>query len=179
MVYARSVDQLATTEHPSPIGKLRIAATPMGIVRIALPRAGGRGFTGWLQGALPLAERVDWLSLLDKVCGELDEYFAGQRRDFEVPVDLRGTAFQMDVWKALRDIPFGKTSSYAEVARSLERPRAARPVGTAAGANPVPIVIPCHRLIAAGGKLGGFTGGLEIKRKLLALEKAALPGGLL
>ncbi len=179
MVYARSVEQLATTEHPSPIGKLRIAATPMGIVRIALPRAGGRGFTGWLQGALPLAERLDWLPLLDKVCGELDEYFAGKRRDFEVAVDLRGTAFQMDVWKALRDIPFGKTSSYAEVARSLERPRAARPVGTAAGANPVPIVIPCHRLIAVGGKLGGFTGGLEIKRKLLALEKAALPGGLL
>ena len=173
------MESLATTEYPSPLGTLRIAATPKGIVRIALPRAGGRGFAGWLQRALPHPERLDWLPLLDKVRRELDEYFACQRHGFDVPVDLRGTPFQIDVWNALRAIPFGDTTSYGALARSIGQPRAARPVGAASGANPLPILIPCHRVIAAGGKLGGYSGGLEIKRKLLALEKAAAPGELL
>ncbi len=173
------MDRLATTTFESPLGQLRIAATEKGVVRLALPRAAGRGFGGWLERELPGAEALDWLPPLDKVCRELEEYFAGQRRDFEVPVDLRGTDFQRDVWSALREIPFGETSSYGAIARSLQRPSAARPVGSASGANPLPILIPCHRVIASDGKLGGYSGGLDFKRKLLALERATLPGGLL
>ncbi len=83
------------------------------------------------------------------------------------------------MWRALCEVPFGETLSYGEIARSIKRPRAARPVGAASGANPLPIIVPCHRVIASGGKLGGYSGGLDSKRKLLALEKATLPGGLL
>ncbi|MEE9278641.1 MAG: methylated-DNA--[protein]-cysteine S-methyltransferase [Myxococcota bacterium] len=172
------MDRLATAEYDSPLGKLRVAATPKGVVRIALPRAGGRGFAGWLGRALPGAERLDWLPPLDKVRQELDQYFARQLRSFAVPVDLRGTSFQLDVWEALRAIAYGDTASYGELARFIRRPQAARAVGAASGANPLPILVPCHRVVAAGGKLGGYSGGLEIKRKLLALEQAALPGGL-
>ncbi len=173
------MDRLATTTYESPLGRLRIAATEKGVVRIALPRAAGRGFAGWLERELPCAEALDWLPPLDKVCRELDDYFAGERRDFQVPLDLRGTDFQLDVWRALCEVPFGETLSYGEIARSIKRPRAARPVGAASGANPLPIIVPCHRVIASGGKLGGYSGGLDSKRKLLALEKATLPGGLL
>ena len=173
------MDRLATTTYESPLGRLRIAATETGVVRIALPRAAGRGFAGWLERELPSAEALDWLPPLEKVCRELDEYFAAQRRDFQVPLDLRGTDFQLDVWRALREIPFGETSSYGEIAHSIKRPRAARPVGGDAVRDPLPIIVPCHRVIASGGKLGGYTGGPDLKRKLLALERATLPGGLL
>ena len=173
------MERLATTTYESPLGELRIAVTEIGVVRIALPRAAGRGFAGWLERELPRAEALDWLPPLDKIRRELDEYFAGQRRSFQVPLDLRGTDFQLEVWRSLCEIPFGETSSYGEVARSIKRPRAARPVGAASGANPLPILVPCHRVIASDGKLGGYSGGLELKRKLLALEKATLPGGLL
>lgn len=173
------MDRLATAEHASPLGRLRLAVTQTGAVRIALPRAGGRGFAGWLERALPGAESVEWLPTLDKLRHELDEYFSGRRRRFAVPLDLRGTGFQLAVWNALREIPFGETRSYGEIARSIRRPAAARAIGAASGANPLPILVPCHRVIAAGGKLGGYSGGLETKRRLLALEKASVPKGLL
>ena len=90
-----------------------------------------------------------------------------------MPLDLRGTGFQRDVWRALCEIPFGETSSYGAVARSIERPRAARPVGAASGANPLPILVPCHRVVGADGRLSGYGGGLWRKRALLALEQQA------
>jgi O-6-methylguanine DNA methyltransferase len=170
---------LATSMLESPIGRLRVAVTPGGVVRIALPRAGGAGFPGWLRGALPNAERVDWLPALDVVQRELQEYFAGQRREFTVPLDLRGTPFQLSVWRALAEIPFGETRTYAEIARRVKRPKAFRAVGAANGANPVPILVPCHRVIESGGKLGGYGGGLETKQRLLAFEKTAPARGAL
>ena len=99
----------------------------------------------------------------------LERYARGEALEFDLALDLRGTPFQLDVWRALRTIPGGATSTYAGLARALGRPGAARAVGAAAGANPLPVIVPCHRLLAADG-LGGFSGGLALKRALLALE---------
>jgi methylated-DNA-[protein]-cysteine S-methyltransferase len=104
------------------------------------------------------------------VARELVEYLAGARRKFDFPIDLRGTPFEMEVWTALQNIPYGSTVTYGELATRLGRPGAARAVGSANGRNPIPIVVPCHRVIAAGGKLGGYGGGLTLKRQLLDLE---------
>jgi O-6-methylguanine DNA methyltransferase len=162
---------LAICSLDSPIGVLRLAATPKGVVRIAFPRGSGAGFEGWLSRTLSDAERCASVPALDKLVQQLGEYFAGRRRDFDVALDLRGTPFQRAVWRAIAEIPFGETRSYAEVARRIRRARAVRAVGTAAGANPVPIVIPCHRVVTSQGKLGGFGGGLPTKRALLAHEQ--------
>ena len=103
---------------------------------------------------------------------ELEEYLAGQRRKFTVPLDLRGTAFQKKVWEALITIPCGATRSYSEIARQAGNPRAARAVGMANHDNPIAIIVPCHRVIASDGSLGGYGGGLEMKASLLRLEQA-------
>lgn len=101
---------------------------------------------------------------------ELAEYAKGRRRQFQVPFELDGTRFQCEVWKALFAIPWGQTRTYGEIALALGRPRAARAVGAAAGRNPLPVIVPCHRLVAAHGHLGGFSGGLDVKIRLLQLE---------
>jgi len=108
---------------------------------------------------------------------ELEEYFAGQRRAFSFPLDLRGTDFQRACWQALLQIPYGETRSYADIARAVGRPQGFRAVGMANNRNPVAIVVPCHRVIASDGTLCGYGGGLDIKRKLLQLE-GALTGTL-
>ncbi len=105
-----------------------------------------------------------------RVAKELVEYLAGSRRQFDFPIDLQGTPFEMEVWTALQSIPYGSTVTYGELAAGLGKPGAARAVGSANGRNPIPIVVPCHRVIAAGGKLGGYGGGLTLKRQLLDLE---------
>lgn len=147
----------------TPVGRLLIAADGGRICRVAFPE-GGRARApelGWkecAEGALGIAVQ------------QLREYFAGQRTAFELPLAPEGTPFQRRVWNCLRSIPYGDTISYAELARRAGHPKAARAVGAANGANRLPILIPCHRVIAADGSLGGFSGGLEIKRRLLALE---------
>jgi methylated-DNA-[protein]-cysteine S-methyltransferase len=108
---------------------------------------------------------------------ELEEYARGARRRFSVPFELEGTHFQCEVWKALFEIPFGQVRTYGEVARALGRPGAARAVGAAAGKNPLPVIVPCHRVVGAGGALTGFSGGLEVKRQLLEIERAAAVSG--
>ncbi len=115
--------------------------------------------------------RRDPVSRLERrVAKELVEYLAGSRRQFDFPIDLHGTPFEMEVWTALQNIPYGSTVTYGELAAGLGKPGAARAVGSANGRNPIPIVVPCHRVIAAGGKLGGYGGGLTLKRQLLDLE---------
>ncbi len=109
-----------------------------------------------------------------QVAQELLEYFSGSRKRFTFPMKPEGTPFDLAVWERLRAIPYGQTRSYGEVAASLGKPGAARAVGGANHRNPIPIAIPCHRVIAAGGKLGGYGGGLDLKRNLLALEGAQL-----
>ncbi len=121
--------------------------------------------------------RNDDAPVLRQARVELEEYAAGMRRRFGVPFELEGTHFQCEVWKALCGIPFGEVKTYGEVARALGRPGAARAVGAAAGRNPLPVIIPCHRLIGSGGALTGFSAGTEVKRRLLELEGAALPQG--
>jgi len=102
---------------------------------------------------------------------QLTEYFAGERREFELPLDMRGTQFQKDVWDALVGIPFGETRSYGDLARQLGNPAASRAVGAANGKNPISIVVPCHRVIGSSGKLTGFAGGMDVKALLLAMER--------
>jgi methylated-DNA-[protein]-cysteine S-methyltransferase len=101
---------------------------------------------------------------------QLNEFFAGQRASFDVPLDPQGTVFQKDVWKALSEIPFGVTVSYSFIAQKIGRPKAVRAVGTAIGKNPYSIIIPCHRVIGMNGELTGFGGGLAVKQKLLDVE---------
>jgi len=105
-----------------------------------------------------------------KVKDELDAFFAGELAGFKSRLDLRGTPFQVKVWRALLDIPYGELKTYGWVAKSVGAPDAARAVGGAVGANPVPIIVPCHRVIASGGRLGGYSEGLDIKRRLLTVE---------
>lgn len=109
-------------------------------------------------------------SLLAEAARQLAEYFSGVRREFDLPLDLEGTEFQQRVWKAVSGIPYGHTRTYAQIAGSIGSPKASRAVGAANGANPVAILVPCHRVVASGGRLGGYGGGLDMKRRLLALE---------
>jgi len=105
---------------------------------------------------------------------ELREYLAGERELFSIPLDIQGTPFQQSVWKAIRGVPYGKTTSYEEIAVRVGRPKATRAVGQAVGANPVPIFIPCHRIVGKQGDLTGYGGGLPLKERLLALEHGSL-----
>jgi len=114
---------------------------------------------------------------LQPYIGELEEYFAGQRKEFDFPLDLRGTDFQVACWRALLAIPCSETRTYADIARAIHKPNAFRAVGMANNRNPIAIVVPCHRVIASDGSLCGYGGGLDIKRKLLELE-GALSGTL-
>ena len=112
-------------------------------------------------------------SVLDLAVRQLDGYFAGKLREFDLPLLLLGSDFRMRVWKALAEVPYGCTQTYGRLARNLGRPSAVRAVGGAVGANPLSIFIPCHRIVGAGGSPGGYAGGLEAKRLLLALERDA------
>jgi methylated-DNA-[protein]-cysteine S-methyltransferase len=150
----------------SPVGVLTIAATDAGLHAIEFPsNRHPQKREGWREGDHPL---------LDLAQAQLEEYFAGERQAFELPLAPQGTPFQREVWFALATIPYGETASYAQLAARVERPAAMRAVGAANGRNPLPIVLPCHRVIGADGSLTGFGGGLPTKRFLLELE-GALP----
>ena len=158
----------------SPIGLLLIESNGKAITQITLP---GKGDPSSLK--TKSAKRASQTSksddneadgVLARAEVQLAEYFAGKRTEFDLPLELEGTQFQSDVWLSLAEIPYGKTISYAELASMVGRPSAFRAVGQANGANPIPIVLPCHRVIASGGGIGGYGGGLDMKRQLLAIE---------
>ena len=153
-----------TIEFPSPLGRIHATASARGISGIAFIDRPNKTKTA----ASPNPH-------LKKLRTELDRYFDGKLREFTVPVDLSGTEFRLRVWEVLRRIPFGETISYIELARRIGSAKASRAVGGANGANPVCIVIPCHRVIAADGSLGGYSAGLGRKEKLLALERGNVP----
>jgi methylated-DNA-[protein]-cysteine S-methyltransferase len=147
--------------------------TPIGTLGLV---ASERGLTSVRWSANGLAD--DRSPLLDDAAAQLDAYFAGELTSFELPLDLEGTEFQRRCWLALATIPYGRTVSYGEQARRLGlRPDRARAVGAANGQNPVPVILPCHRVIGADGSLTGFGGGLHLKRFLLEHEGALLPLG--
>lgn len=147
--------------------------TPLGRVRLARTYRGLAGL--WFEGQkhhpgeLPTLHHGDD-PLLCEAAAQLQRYFAGTLMRFDLPLDLRGTPFQRAVWQALLRIPAGRTCSYGELAHAIGKPAAARATGAAVGRNPVPLVVPCHRVLGAGGALTGYAGGVERKRALLALE---------
>ena len=168
----RSPETVHVARADSPIGPLRVASTAAGLAYVELPHESGPGLRGRLRRVLPDAEVVEGFAPNRTAITQIREYLEGKRTEFDLPIDLRGTAFQMTVWTALLGIPYGETRTYAEIARIVGRPRAVRAVGAANGANPVALVVPCHRVIATGGKLGGYAGGLELKARLLAMEQS-------
>lgn len=161
-----------TAKIDSPIGSLRVASTERGLAYLELPSASGRGLSGWLRRCVPDARCADGFAPNRAAIAQVLEYLEGKRVAFEIELDLRGTPFQSAVWRALLEIPYGETRSYAEIAAAVGQPNAWRAVGAANGANPVALVVPCHRVIASDGRLGGYAGGSELKAKLLAMERS-------
>ena len=153
------------TEFPSPIGTLELRGTETALTGVFME--GHRHETPRPDGAVRDAEP------LREARRQLEEYFAGGRREFSLALEPAGTDFQRRVWQGLRAIPYGATMSYGELARRIGNPRAVRAVGLANGANPISIIVPCHRVIGADGSLTGYGGGLERKRFLLALERGS------
>lgn len=159
------------TRIPSPLGAMVVASTDEALCLLEF--ADRRGLPGQVRRVarrLGVAFTPGTTPLVDLLRGQLDEYFAGERQAFDVPMALAGTEFQRRVWAALREIPWGTTRSYAEVAERVGRPSAVRAVGTANGANALAIVVPCHRVVRADGSLSGYGGGVWRKRRLLELE---------
>jgi O-6-methylguanine DNA methyltransferase len=167
------METLYTARVETPIGALRLASTESGLAYVELPRAAGCGMAGWLHHHLPSVRRVESREHNRAAIEQILEYLAGERKEFDLPLDLRGTDFQRQVWDELRKIPFGDHRSYREIAVAVGRPKAVRAVGAANGSNPVSLVVPCHRVINSDGKLGGYAGGLELKARLLAMESHA------
>jgi methylated-DNA-[protein]-cysteine S-methyltransferase len=150
----------------SPVGSLTLVADDAGLRQINFPQNGKPAApdSGWHEDASALRETIR----------QLRAYFAGEIESFDLPLAPAGTTFQQKVWSDLRKIPYGETISYGELAKRIGNPKASRAVGLANGSNPIPIIIPCHRVIGSNGKLTGYGGGLPIKEKLLALEKRQL-----
>lgn len=151
---------------------IHAACTAKGLCRLSMATPTWK-FLEELDEILPGVQwnRDDGHPLVLETARQMEQYFRGQRRRFEIPLDLHGTPFQLKVWKALRAIPYGETRSYVDIARAVGRPSASRAVGGANGRNPVGIIVPCHRVIAASGALGGFACGLACKKNLLDLER--------
>ena len=152
----------ATVEN-TPVGALRLVGTEVGLSMVWFLR-------GRKQHKPPADWKEDRAFFMD-VNRQLEEYFAGTLRKFDIPLVMEGTEFQRRVWKSLETVPYGQTISYGELAQRIGAPKAARAVGLANGQNPIPIIVPCHRVIGSNGTLTGFGGGVENKRKLLALER--------
>jgi methylated-DNA-[protein]-cysteine S-methyltransferase len=163
---------VAYTTTDSPFGELLLAATPRGLVRLGLPNQDAGALLEDLSRSV--SPRVlEAGGPLDETRRELDLYFDGRLRDFELPVDWRlSRDFRRRALRAVSRIPYGETRSYTQVAKRAGNERAVRAAGTACGANPIPIVVPCHRVLRLGGGLGGYAGGLPMKRALLELEGA-------
>lgn len=166
--------------HPSPLGPLTLVADEHGLAAVLWPDDDPRRVSV-AADANDDDDRVADLAradaILDRAAAQLDEYFAGTRTEFDLPLAPRGTPFQLDAWRVLRTIPFGTTISYGEQARILGDPNRARAVGAANGKNPLSIVVPCHRVRGADGRLTGFAGGLDAKAWLLDHERRVRVAG--
>ncbi len=155
----------------SSLGAICIASTEKGVCKIALPEEGQGDFFKWLRVHFGPQNVSEDKSKNEGVLAELESYLAGERREFQSPLDLRGTEFQMKVWKEVMAIPYGTVCSYRDIAERIGHPRAYRAVGMATRTNPVPLIVPCHRVIGSDGSLRGYGGGLALKERLLRLER--------
>lgn len=164
---------LSSRMHSTPIGELTLIASHKGLRAILWPR-----LSPTAAGIHPRPRRDPDHPILVQTAAQLDEYFTGSRTTFDIPLDLHGTRFQLAAWRSLATIPFGTTTSYGRQAAALGTPTAARAIGSANGANPVCIVLPCHRVIGADGSLTGFGGGLPTKRWLLDHEARVLESSI-
>lgn len=155
------------THLDSPVGRLLLVGDGHALHRIGFP-----------AGKAAMKPESDWLrrnGVFHEVIAQLNAWFAGELYQFDLPLAPQGTPFQQRVWKALLEIPYGETRSYGDIARQIGKPTASRAVGAANGLNPIPIIIPCHRVIGSSGQLVGFGGGLPIKKQLLVLEQNHIP----
>ncbi|MGA8761754.1 MAG: methylated-DNA--[protein]-cysteine S-methyltransferase [Candidatus Sulfotelmatobacter sp.] len=171
------METLHSVVFDSPIGPLFLAASGQGLVALEFDaRLPGQQTIHPNPRHLREAKKAfafqESAPLMRSYVDEVEEYFAGERREFSFPLDLRGTEFQLACWRALLAIPYGETRTYADIARIVGKPYAFRAVGMANNRNPIAVVIPCHRVIASDGTLCGYGGGLDVKRKLLELEGA-------
>jgi methylated-DNA-[protein]-cysteine S-methyltransferase len=167
---AEGLLDVAYASTDSPFGTLLLAQTPRGLIRIGLPNQDSAGLLEEL--AAKVSPRVlEAPARLDEARRELDRYFAGELREFELPLDWSlSQGFRQQVLKGIAAIPYGETRTYTEMATGAGNPRAVRAAGSACGSNPIPLVVPCHRVLRLGGGLGGYAGGLAMKESLLALE---------
>ena len=166
MIHTHATNATSCTRIDSPVGPLQLVADDSGVRRI-----------DFVNGRSPVESDPQWHEDGEPFCEtirQLRAYFAGELETFDLKLAPEGTPFQLSVWDRLCEIPFGETISYGELARRVGNPNASRAVGLANGSNPIPIVIPCHRVIGSNGKLTGYGGGLPIKEKLLALERRQL-----
>jgi len=166
MRHEDQVGAMSYTVMKSPIGPLMLAGDEAGLrlVHFSTGRRPKSQEANWIENKAPFKE----------VIRQLQAYFEGKLKDFDLPLALDGTDFQLLVWRNLQKIPYGETVSYGQLARQIGNPTAARAVGLANGSNPIPIIVPCHRVIGSNGDLTGFGGGLPVKKKLLALESRQL-----
>jgi O-6-methylguanine DNA methyltransferase len=155
----------------TPVGTYGAVLSANGLCRLTSPSEPLALCHAWADRWMPSARRLSGSGELAQVAGELLDYFEGRRRTFSIPLDLRGTPFQLQVWALLRTIPIGEVRTYAAIARLIGRPKAVRAVGAANGANPVALIVPCHRVIGSNGKLVGYAGGIGLKRTLLEHEQ--------
>jgi len=153
----------------TPLGTMWAATSEKGLVQFHIS-GNKESFIRELKTRIK-AEYVEDPGKFNELKSQLDRYFKGERLIFEVPFDMRGTPFQVAVWKAIYSIPYGKLTSYGGIARNIGRPKAVRAVGNAVGDNPMGLVVPCHRVVSSNDGIGGFGGGLDWKRKLLAREE--------
>lgn len=169
------MEVLFTTRFETGFGSLRIVSSEKGLAYVELPNQSGRGFAGWKKTHArdaKVVERRAGDADYDDVIDQLIEFTKGERREFTMDLDLRATEFQTEVYEFVAKIGYGETLSYSDIASAIDNPKAVRAVGAANGANPIPLVIPCHRVIARGGALQGYAGGLTLKARLLAMESA-------
>ncbi len=150
---------------------LYVAATNIGLCYVGSPRAPFNELVSWVEKRIPNSQLMENKTIMDPYLRELIEYLEGRRREFSLPLDLRGTEFQKRVWDELLKVPFGQSATYTQIAERIHRPDAVRAVGTAIGANPVLITVPCHRMFGKHGEWRGYRGGLSMKKRLLDLEK--------
>jgi methylated-DNA-[protein]-cysteine S-methyltransferase len=150
--------------------QLYIAKTEKGLCYVGSPGQTYEELENWIYRRFPRAKLSENKEALQPYLNQLQEYFEGTRHSFSLPIDVKGTPFQQAIWNALNQIPYGKTYSYSDIAELIQRPSAVRAVGTAIGANPVLITVPCHRVIGKNGLITGYRGGTEMKQYLLQLE---------